>query len=288
MSTERNYNLEFCEGLLKHPKLKEGKELRYFDLLVVAESIVGEELWRIEEAMLEVVEAYEVRQLSEDEWENLNQLMEDSKKKHEKETLAIVERVVRAFNPSANEERIQTVIQNAIKTSNLNKTAQRNEVNTKPEPPKKEENVEPPKVEVVPQAIPNPNIETLKKYLNLGIKLIPVYDSGAYIQAGKPRDLGTDNIDEIQSLINGYGYRNGIGYGNKISLFRLIPGDYGLVVIDIDRHIKDEKSDKDGLQNWLKIEAELKLPQDCKLKTHTCCVNTPSVAITFIIELKGK
>ncbi len=119
MSTERNYNLEFCEGLLKHPKLKEGKELRYFDLLVVAESIVGEELWRIEEAMLEIVEAYEVRQLSEDEWKNLNQLMEDSKKKHTKEILAIVERVVRAFNPSANEERIQTVIQNAIKTSNI-------------------------------------------------------------------------------------------------------------------------------------------------------------------------
>jgi formate dehydrogenase maturation protein FdhE len=66
---------------------------------------------------LEIVEAYEVRQLSEDEWKNLNQLMEDSKKKHTKEILAIVERV------SANEERIQTVIQNAIKTSNLNKTA---------------------------------------------------------------------------------------------------------------------------------------------------------------------
>jgi hypothetical protein len=43
----------------------------------------------------------------------------DSKKKHEKETLAIVERVVRAFNPSANEERIKTVFQNAIKTSNI-------------------------------------------------------------------------------------------------------------------------------------------------------------------------
>jgi hypothetical protein len=30
---------------------------------------------------LEIVEAYEVRQLSEDEWENLKQLLEDSKKK---------------------------------------------------------------------------------------------------------------------------------------------------------------------------------------------------------------
>jgi hypothetical protein len=39
---------------------------------------------------------------------------------------------------------------------------------------KNEEHVELPKVEVVPQAIHNPNIETLKKYLNLGIKLIPM------------------------------------------------------------------------------------------------------------------
>ncbi len=199
-----------------------------------------------------------------------------------------MERVARAFNPSANEERIKTVIQNAIKTSKLNKTAQLNEVNTKPEPLKKEEHVEPPKVEVVPQAISNPNIETLKKYLNLGIKLIPVYDSGAYIQSGKPRDLGTDNIDEIQSLINGDGYRNGIGRGSKISLFRLIPGDYGLVVIDIDRHIKDEKSDKDGLQNWLKTEAELDLPQDCKLRTHTCCVSTPSGGYHLYYKTEGE
>jgi len=141
----------------------------------------------------------------------------------------------------------------------------------------------------VPQAIPNPNIETLKKYLNLGIKLIPVYDSGAYIQAGKPRDLGTDNIDEIQSLINGYGYRNGIGYGNKISLLRLIPGDYGLVVIDIDRHTnKKGKLNKDGLQNLRKIETNLDLPQDCKLESHTCYVRTPSGGYHLYYRTEGK
>jgi hypothetical protein len=192
--------------------------------------------------------------------------------------------VERAFNPSANEERIKTVIQNAIKTSKLNKTAQLNEVNTKPEPLKKEEHVEPPKVEVAPQAIPNPDIETLKKYLNLGIKLMPVYDSGAYIQADEPRDLGTDNIDEIQSLINGYGYRNGIGRGSKIRLFRLISGDYGLVVIDIDRHTKDEN----GLENWLKIEDELDLPQECKFEEHKCCVNTPSGGYHLYYKTEGE
>jgi hypothetical protein len=40
VSTERNYNKEFCDALLNHPKVKEGEELRYFDLLVVAESIL--------------------------------------------------------------------------------------------------------------------------------------------------------------------------------------------------------------------------------------------------------
>jgi hypothetical protein len=41
MSTERSYNLEFCKGLLNHPRVKEGEELRLFDLLVVAERISG-------------------------------------------------------------------------------------------------------------------------------------------------------------------------------------------------------------------------------------------------------
>jgi multidrug efflux pump subunit AcrB len=31
------------------------------------------------------------------------------------------------------------------------------------------------------------NIETLKQYLNLGVKLIPVYDNGAFISTGVPR-----------------------------------------------------------------------------------------------------
>ncbi len=115
MSTERNYNKEFRDVLLNHPRVKGGEKLHLFALLFIAKSVVGEELWRIEGALLEAAKG-----LAEDEWENLNQLMEDSKKKHTKEILSIVERVARAFNPSANEERIQTVIQNAIKTSNLN------------------------------------------------------------------------------------------------------------------------------------------------------------------------
>jgi len=294
MSTERNYNLEFCKGLLNHPRVKEGEELRLFDLLVVAERIVGEEAYLVEEAMLETVEAYEVRELSEEEQEHLKQLLENSKEKHTTKVLSTVERVARAFNSSADESRIQTVIENAVKTSKLTKPAQQNEVSNSPEPLEKEEVVEPPKVEVevVPQAVANPvmkpDMETLKQYLTLGVKLIPVHDKGAYIQAGEPRSWGTDSIDELQSLVNGDGYRNSIGKGSKISLFRFFPGDYGLVVVDIDRHIKEERSGKDGLQNWLKTEAELDLPQDCKLRTHTCCVSTTSGGYHLYYRTEGE
>ncbi len=62
------------------------------------------------------------------------------------------------------------------------------------------------------------DIDTLKQYLNLGIKLIPVsiYDNKAFIRKGKPRDFGTNDINEIQSLINGNGYRNEIGKEGKM------------------------------------------------------------------------
>jgi len=42
------------------------------------------------------------------------------------------------------------------------------------------------------------------------------------------------------------------------------------------------------LQNWLKIKAELKLPQDCKLRTHTCCVSTPSGGYHLYYRTEGK
>jgi hypothetical protein len=76
VSTERNYNKEFCDALLNHPKVKDGEELRLFALLFIAESIVDEELWLVEEALLEVA-----KELPEDEKKHLKQLLEDSKKK---------------------------------------------------------------------------------------------------------------------------------------------------------------------------------------------------------------
>ncbi len=133
------------------------------------------------------------------------------------------------------------------------------------------------------------DINTLKQYLDLGIKLIPAYDNGALLKPGNPRDLETNDINEIQSLIKGNGYRNGIGKWRKINLFRFFPIDYGLVVIDIDRHKKeDAKLEEDGLKNWLKIEAKLNLPQDCELENHACYVRTPSNDYHLYFKLEDK
>jgi hypothetical protein len=132
-------------------------------------------------------------------------------------------------------------------------------------------------------------METLKQYLNLGIKLIPVYDNGAFISTGNPRDWGTGDITEIQSLINGNGYRSGLGKGSKIKIFRFFPIDYGLVVIDIDRHTsEDGKLKNNGLKKWVKIEAELNLPMDCRIKSHTYYVRTPSKGYHLYFRLEGK
>ncbi len=134
------------------------------------------------------------------------------------------------------------------------------------------------------------DIDTLKQYLDLGIKLIPAYERGAFISGGNPRDFGTNDINEIQSLINGNGYRNGMGKGSKIKLFRFYPIDYGLVVIDIDRHKnKDGEIGKNGLNNWQEIEAKLNIPQNYKLASPTCCcVHTPSNGYHLYFKLEDK
>jgi hypothetical protein len=125
-------------------------------------------------------------------------------------------------------------------------------------------------------------METLKQYLNLGIKLIPVYDDNRFVKDynnpnSKTKDWGTDDIAEIQSLVSGNGYRDGLGKGSKIKLFRFYPSDYGLVVIDIDMHTAEGgKLKGNGLKNWRKIEAELNLPMNCRIKSHPCYVRTPS------------
>jgi hypothetical protein len=54
--------------------------------------------------------------------------------KHTAEVLATVEKIARAFNPSADASRIQTVISNAIKTSSLSETKTHIEVVSQPEP----------------------------------------------------------------------------------------------------------------------------------------------------------
>jgi len=46
--------------------------------------------------------------------------------------------------------------------------------------------------------------------------------------------------------------------------------------------------EKDGLKNWLKIEAKLNLPQDCELENHACYVRTPSNGYHLYFKLEDK
>jgi hypothetical protein len=111
----RNYNLEFCEALLKHPRV-ENPQL--FDLLSVAEELIGEKILLVEEAIWEVVNIPEV-QVSDEEWEHLKKLIAALRKSTQQKYWQQLKEYLGHFNPSADEDEIQSVISNAIKTSNI-------------------------------------------------------------------------------------------------------------------------------------------------------------------------
>jgi hypothetical protein len=157
--TERDYNQEFREALLKHPGI--GKPA-LFDLLSIAEKLIGLKVWLVEDAIWEAIKNLGA-QVSDEEKEYFPQLVARLKKEHTEEVLATVEKAARAFNPSADEGETQTAISNAIKTSSLAETTPHLEVVNQPEPPKKH------KPSLVSQVQPatQANIETLKQYLTL-------------------------------------------------------------------------------------------------------------------------
>ncbi len=178
-ATKRDYNQEFRKLLLRHPKI--GKP-PLFGLLLRAEKIVGEKIWLVEDAIWEAIKDLGAL-VSDEEKEYFPQLVARLKKEHTEEVLTTVERVARAFNPSADEGKIQTVISNAINTSSLVETKPHLEVVNQPT-----EEYKPSLVSQV-QPATQANIETLRQYLALGIKLIPVYDNGAFIKEGESKRL---------------------------------------------------------------------------------------------------
>jgi hypothetical protein len=80
-STERNYNLEFCEALTKLIMERDDEPIRLPDVLSVGKKVAEEELWLIGEAIWEFVKIPEV-QLSKEEKEHLKQLLANSRAKH--------------------------------------------------------------------------------------------------------------------------------------------------------------------------------------------------------------
>jgi len=90
---------------------------------------------------------------------HLKKLIADLKKTHTAEVLATVERAARAFNLSADEGKIQTIVSNAIKTSTLAETTPHLEVVNQPKP------TEEYKQSLVSQAQPEPAAQVNQVFL---------------------------------------------------------------------------------------------------------------------------
>jgi hypothetical protein len=157
--TERDYNQEFREALIKHPRIEKPP---LFALLSIAEKLIGLKVWLVENAIWEAVKDLGA-QVSDEEKEYFPQLVAKLKREHTEEVQATVEKVARAFNPSADEDEVQVVISNAINTSSLAETTPHLEVVNQPTEEYKPSLVSQAQSEPATQA----NIETLKKYLAL-------------------------------------------------------------------------------------------------------------------------
>ncbi|GHT43698.1 hypothetical protein AGMMS49921_12210 [Endomicrobiia bacterium] len=86
------------------------------------------------------------------------------------------------------------------------------------------------------------DIDTLKHYIDNGIKLIGTYESGALIAGGdsdKYKEAFTSCLADIKALCLGKGDLQGRAKGTVIKAFRFIPKDNGYLIIDIDRNHAD-------------------------------------------------
>ncbi len=101
------------------------------------------------------------------------------------------------------------------------------------------------------------NFETLSKYINAGIKLIPTKptDTGAFYQLKKDKGTPAETLIKIDSL-------QGLKYwiDHDIKRFIFIPKEAGLLCIDIDRNHGDGI---DGIKNfytWLQSNGLSNIP----------------------------
>jgi len=126
-----------------------------------------------------------------------------------------------------------------------------------------------------------PDLETLKQYTELGIKLAPINDYNAYVE----NDLNsrfTNDIEAIKAMINGKYIFNEttLPKGTPIKIFRFMPQSAGLFCLDFD-----VKNEIDGLHTFKNILQKRKL--DLKdTFNKTAFVNTPNSGYHFYFKFR--
>jgi hypothetical protein len=145
-------------------------------------------------------------------------------------------------------------------------------------------------------------IEALKQYASLEINLIPCVPTDGTRERYRPifakekwARVATHDIKDIRAYMNGGKWWTGRDYTtgkdlySPITLFRFIPKDYGLVVIDIDR---GHSNGEDGVENFYKWLEEVgiyrpDLPSFLQdIKTYPCYVSTPSGGLHVYFTVK--
>jgi len=126
-----------------------------------------------------------------------------------------------------------------------------------------------------------PDLETLRQYTELGIKLAAVNDYGAYAE-NDPNKRFTNDIEAIKDMIAGkyiFNEKTASPYGLPIKVFRFIPKNADLVCLDIDN--KDEKN---GMENFKHLVGEYYFDFFHK----TTFVETPNNGFHFYFKFKRK
>ena len=121
-----------------------------------------------------------------------------------------------------------------------------------------------------------PDLETLRQYTELGIKLAAVDDCGVYVE----QDLNirfTNDIEAIKEMIEGKYIFSDTSLGIPIKVFKFIPKEAGFLCLDIDYN--------NGITNLQKIAKNNNIDFE-NTYYKTTCVKTPYNGYHFYFKFK--
>lgn len=143
----------------------------------------------------------------------------------------------------------------------------------------------------VPTAHPAPiAADPLAAWIAEGIAVLGTYESGAAIATGEDyRKAFTKDLREVASLREGRGDAAGRAKGTKIERFRFIPGDAGLLCIDIDMGHEDGGNGLSAFYVFF-MHLGLTLPdylKDIPAGSFPCYTKTPGGGFHLHFKYKG-